>query len=128
MMSLKYDKIFSKIYDCGVCDYKTKRQRGCTKKRRKPVASFDCNCKGEKKCSLCKGEGTFKWYRCPRTVFDDSSIVRVFSYYFHWLSTEYKEYANGKGLYYQPLKMLESFDILNKEYEKHYKRENIKSG
>lgn len=126
-MALKHGIGYSKIYDCGNCDYKQKRKRGCKKSKRKSVAMFDCFCHGNKLCKICKGRGTFKWYRCPRTVLFDNNIERTISYFYNWIGSDCRDYPNGKGLYYQPLKLVDAFDLLFCEYQK-YKELEIKNG
>lgn len=112
-----------KIYDCKHCDYALKKKRGCIKARKRAVATFDCLCKGEDDdCEICKGSGTFGWCSCPNTVLSDVNIRRTVSYFYHFQA--YSVYPNGKGLYYQPVKMLEAFNILGDLYFRYKEKES----
>lgn len=100
-----------------------KKNRGCKRKRKKYVAIFTCTCRNKKTCDICDGKGTFKFYMCPMSVMFEPNIFRTLSYFFHWVGTECKEYPNGQGLYYQPLKLIDAFDLLNCEYVKYKGKE-----
>lgn len=125
-MTMQNSQNLSKIFDCQYCDSRTKNKRGCFRKKRIPVIEIDCVCENDRKCNICKGNGTFKLFVCPQTVFSDSNIRRTISFFYHYVATEFREYPNGKGLLYQPIKLLESFNLLSGLYQSFKEKEQDK--
>lgn len=109
------DPLFSAVYDCNLCSKAQQRQRGCIKPKKRSTGFFDCICGGKKdKCSICKGSGSFKVYGCPRGILrSDYSISRAISSFYYWVNSNYTQYPDGLPLYYQPLKMLDTFELLS---------------
>ena len=106
---LNYDP-HKKIWDCRQCT--NKRERGCSKERKKPVASFGCRCGGNKNCEICKGVGTFKIYRCPSQYVRDKSIDVLMPLFYHWRNTTYAQWPDGGAVLTQPIMMRHAFDIV----------------
>lgn len=109
------------IYDCKTC-----KKKSCTKIRKRAVQQFDCICNGDKRCQICKGKNLFGWYSCPSTVLNEFSIRRVLSSFYHY--QESKQYPDLRGQYYQPIILLEAFDLLSMLSMKQLKKEakNVK--
>lgn len=104
---------YKTYFSCGSCGTEEKKQRGCKRNRRTNVVSgIACICGGELKCEVCNGAGSFSYKRCPQSVFADYSIVRLCQYFFHWKSTEYMQFPDGRGRYFQPSIMLDAFSIM----------------
>ena len=114
-------KPFSIIYNCGNCDAKQQKIRGC-KRRIKNTLQIDCTCGGVKGCDICarpehKGKrkkiswGWFTIDRCPIAYTRDYDISRFLPYFWHWKGTNNMMYPDAKGRYFQPSKLLEAFSI-----------------
>jgi hypothetical protein len=100
------------IYTCSHCSTQDKRERGCKKKRRQTVAHITCVCEGKTECKLCLGSNRINVHRCPRAILLQREVSRVAPYFTLWQQSGMHEYPDGRGRYFQPLKMLEAFHIL----------------
>ncbi len=48
---------------------------------------------------------------------------RIIKYYNHFQATEFREYPDGKGIYYQPIKLVNTFNMLRFYSNKYTKKE-----
>jgi hypothetical protein len=113
-------------YNCKACTGQEKKKRGCKRQRRKPIASFDCPvCKGtDDACLYCKN-GCIVFFRCVRfyDTVQARALLPYFYQYLHGLKNGRYLWPNGRTRLYQPLKLIQAFDVLLKLYielEKHY--------
>lgn len=51
-------------------------------------------------------------HRCPRVILANRNISRVAPFFMSWVNSGFQEYPDGRGRYYQPLVLLEAFEIL----------------
>ena len=102
--------IWSKIYICSNCSREMKKNRGCKKERKKAILEIECICSGNKKCELCKGKNKFALKECPAKM-NNTSVNRFLPFFWHWKSTNYISFPDGRGRYYQPTKLLEAFSL-----------------
>lgn len=114
----------SQVYNCKACDNKLKKQRGCIRPFKKKIIWVidDCFiCNGlDKKCYLCKGTNKIPMHRCPRKIIPNRRVLKYFNYF---QATEYKEYPDKRGLYYQPLRLVYVFNTLRYYNDKFTKKE-----
>jgi hypothetical protein len=40
-------------------------------------------------------------------------VARVVPYFFNWVHSEFREFPDGRGRYFQPKKLLAAFDIMS---------------
>lgn len=114
-------KPFSLAYNCGNCDKKQKKDRGCNRNVKNNL-QIDCTCGGVDGCEICcrplsKGKrkkiswGWFNINRCPVSFCNDININRFIPYFWHFKATNNMCYPDGQGRYEQPSKLLEAFSI-----------------
>lgn len=76
----------------------------------------DCICESEA-CDICKnkkgGQSKLSLYQCPNSMIDDE-FSRLIPYFYVWLNSEFTVYPDGRGRYYQPVKLLQAFELLLK--------------
>lgn len=99
------------VMKCSHCTGREKAIRGCREpKKRKTVWVIDecLKCGGKnKRCTQCKGSGKIGVLRCPHAI-ADFSLLPYFLEYRANLGT----WPDGSGRYYQPVKLVEAFDVL----------------
>jgi hypothetical protein len=98
-------------FTCSICTAQEKKEQGCKRRRRSAILVINCICEGKSKCSICKGSNKIELHRCPRAVLADHEIARVAPYFFAYVNSDFHEYPDGRGRYFQPSKMLEAFEI-----------------
>jgi hypothetical protein len=121
----------SSVYDCKKCTAIEKKINGCKRNKRKPVLEVECICNGANKCQYCGGikkGNTLRTQRCPRASLLDTSISRIVPYFYRWIVSNFVEFPDGLGMYYQPKKMLDAFDILLTVYNREEAEKNKKNG
>ena len=74
-----------------------------------------CNSK-DKRCFICKGKGNIAVQRCPRA---HATEYGLFPYYKAYHNSNDLVWPDGRGRYYQPLKLINAFDILNYYWPKY---------
>ena len=119
--TLLYNDMQQARYTCSICTTQEKKEQGCKRRRRDAILVINCICEGKQKCAICKGSNKIELHRCPRVILAGHEIARVAPYFFNWINSEYREYPDGRGRYFQPSKMVEAFEILlsvrNREHE-----------
>lgn len=105
----------SSLFDCYKCSTIERKARGC-KRNRRSVIVFDCDCicEGKEKCSICGGikkGNTIRVRRCPRAILKEH-VSRVVPYFYRFLYTQYTQYPDGRGMCFQPNKLIAALDIL----------------
>jgi hypothetical protein len=71
---------------------------------------ISCICGGNERCKICKGSNLFKIYSCPTSILNQFAIARLFKFYYQY--REHNVYPDGRGLYQQPIKLIEAFNFL----------------
>ena len=114
-----YNTTLVQIYNCKRCDKKRKRLLGCVRPfRRKKIWVIDeCYfCGGEnKKCEYCNGKGHIIVQRCPRAV---ANNCRLLPYFIEYKNSNYLAWPDGKGMYYQPFKLVRAFQLMTYYFNK----------
>lgn len=100
---------FNKIYNCGFCEKEQRKERGC-KRKTKNGLNVDCICGGDKRCDACKGKGAFRLDRCLKVAASETS--RIAPFFYHYKATNMMAYPDGRGMLYQPNKLLDAFSIM----------------
>ncbi len=107
------------IYDCKKCDKRRKKLLGCVRPfKKKNVWKIDecIFCEGQnKKCRYCKGRGDIFVRRCPRAVAKNDHLL---PYFLEYKRSNYIAWPDGKGRYYQPVKLIQAFDIFSYYFNK----------
>lgn len=99
------------FFNCKNCTKKLKYKYGCYRDKKKDIVWVheECPyCFGKlKKCQFCKGLNEITFYRC---VHKSATDFKILDYFFEY--RKYCKYPDGRGRYYQPVKLLLSFRIL----------------
>lgn len=101
-------------YDCDKCGYDDRKRKGCEKNKRKHVFDCDCICEGKVKCNICGGikrDNTVRVKRCPRSILKEH-VSRIVPYFYRYVASNYAQFPDGRGLIYQPKKLISAFDVL----------------
>ena len=109
--------IASTIFNCNNCTQKDKKRYGCKaeKKHKKVWVHEGCPvCKGKNtKCEYCNGNNYIEFKRCVhKSVSDFTKILPFYIEYF-----KYGVFPDRKGRIFQPIKLLESFTILDNVFD-----------
>ena len=92
---------------------------GCVRPfKRKQIWTIDecIFCEGQnKKCRYCHGKGVIFVQRCPRAVAKSCALL---PYFLEYKRSNYIAWPDGKGMYYQPIKLVQAFGILNYYFKK----------
>jgi hypothetical protein len=115
----------SSLYECDKCTTYDKKIKGC-KRNRRSVVVFDCACVcgGRIKCPICGGikrDNTIRVRRCPRAILKEH-VSRIVPYFYRFINSDFMEYPDGRGMIYQPKKLVNAFDILTSIYQKEKKK------
>jgi len=102
--------IWHKVYVCSNCSSEMKRNRGCKRPKRNKILEIECVCGGNSHCEICKGENKFTLKECPAKM-NNASVNRFLPFFWHWKATNYMNFPDGKGRYYQPSVLLEAFSL-----------------
>lgn len=123
-MLLSIDKIFAGKWNCKACTKKDKKAWGCVKpinKKENPdgvwYIEFCLVCDGtNSKCKACKGSNRTLVWRCPRGLSGHASrlLPYFFDYYAALQSTRVPVWPDGRGRLYQPIALIEAFNLLRK--------------
>jgi hypothetical protein len=55
-------------------------------------------------------------------------VSRIVPYFYHYIASGYIQYPDGKGLFYQPLKLIQAFEVLLFIYKREEKLKRKKDG
>ena len=111
-------------FDCGLCSWGDKEQRGCIEPINSEVWKITpCyKCGGRNKdCAECNGSNIIRVGRCPRAIAEEARWVFdllpfFYDYYGALTNKGVAVWPDGKGRYYQPKKLQLAFDVLLSEY------------
>jgi hypothetical protein len=109
---MQYDPAKS-LFSCKACTKEQKKNRGCKRAKRKPIYNVNCICKHDKNCKICKGSGSINLRRCPSLALRDKEIYDLLPFFYAWRGSEYKVYGDGQGMYFQPIIMLDAFNLID---------------
>lgn len=103
----------TQVFRCDLCTPELKTYRGCFKPFVKENIIWEipwcCSCEGRNaQCQLCHGKGRIPLYQCPMSIPVDQ---RLSAYYNAYRTSNYT-YPDGRGRFYQPLKLTAAFDIM----------------
>lgn len=108
-----------KIFNCKTCSPNLKKWRGCIRPfKKKQVWRIDecVFCDGKnKKCKHCKGRGWIPVGQCPRSV---ATGFQLMPYYIAYRNSHGLAWPDGRGRFYQPVKLVSAFDILDFYFNK----------
>ncbi len=135
---MELDPLAGEIFNCQSCSSAEKETRGCLSPTEKFSWEIDpcvsCGGKGffiapnridEVECEVCKGSGVISVNRCPRAIITESKyLIPFFIDYYGGLEHGLTIYPDGKGRFYQPIKLLQAFNLMTSEYTAIKKRES----
>ena len=100
------------VFNCKNCDKKQKIRRGCKQPfKHKTVWVIDecIFCGGKnKQCIYCMGKGKIPVRCCPRIA---SSGFGLLPYFYAYRNSNGLAWPDGLGRLYQPLKLVDAFDL-----------------
>lgn len=108
-----------------MCDDAAKKRRGCIEPALKKVWNItECFiCGGfDSECSICKGSNTIPIFRCPRRLACETNVSQLLPFFQRYL--DYGEFPDKRGLLYQPLKLVNTLNLILRYYRK-YELEDI---
>ena len=111
--TLLYNDMQQARYTCPICTTQEKKEQGCKRRRRDAILVINCICEGKYKCAICKGDNKIELHRCPRAILAEKQVSRVVPYFLNWINSEYREYPDGRGRYFQPIVMITAFNLLS---------------
>lgn len=108
---------WSKIFSCQGCDKLLRKIRACKKSRKRGnieelPTGLKCICSNNPKCNICGGSGSIAVLQCPAKSQLTQEAIQTLPYFFHWKNTDFLHYPDGAGRLFQPVKMLEAFDVI----------------
>lgn len=109
----------AQVFKCKNCDKKRQKLIGCVRpfKHKKVWQIDECFfCGGEdKKCKYCNGKGQIIVQRCPRAVAKNCGLL---PYFLEYKNSNYIAWPDGKGMYYQPFKLITAYKLLSYYFNK----------
>jgi hypothetical protein len=110
---LLFDKYYGVVYNCDTCQDQDKKTRGCKDENPDAKMWVDCLCnKHDEACKICNGGGMIRLIRCPRSVFGNRKVSNIIPYFNEWLNSNHMAYPDGRGRYYQSIKLVHAFNVL----------------
>jgi len=89
------------------------RKRGCLGPVDDAWTMTGCPlCSGlSKDCGLCHGTNKITTRECPRALARLSEVSWLFSHFMAYKNSKWLAWPNGKGRFYQPIRLISAFDL-----------------
>jgi len=97
------------VFSCETFERFSRCPANCKQEKQWGVDCYDCYGKNPF-CKTCNGSGRIAGQVCPRLLSRDT--FGLLPFFFQWYVSKCTDWPDGNGMYYQPLKLRDTFNFL----------------